>query len=120
MVAHPFEASRQSLQICFQIMGIHRLGHFINAHGFVALEHVVAGTQVIDVRHVVIQRGKHQIAMGSRLDAYPIEVWAHRVITPCIVSVFPLSRVIERGTLHSTGISRFIAKPGPVPLQRPV
>src|SRR5262252_172035 len=39
--------------------------------------------------------------------------------TPCIVSVFPLSRVLERGTLHSTGISRFIARPGPVPLQRP-
>ena len=27
--------------------------------------------------------------------------------------------VIARGTFHSTGISRFIARPGPVPLQRP-
>ena len=35
------------------------------------------------------------------------------------MSVFPLSRVIERGTFHSTGISRFIARPGPVPLQSP-
>src|SRR5215510_236311 len=57
--------------------------------------------------------------MRSRLHAYPVEVWAHRVFTPCIVSVFPLSRVIERGTFHSTGISRFLAIPGPVPLQRP-
>ncbi len=31
--------------------------------------------------------------------------------------MFPLSRAIERGNLHSTGISRFIAKPVPVPLQ---
>jgi hypothetical protein len=57
--------------------------------------------------------------MRSRLHAYPVEVWAHRGFTPCIVSVFPLSRVIARGTLHSTGMSRFIAPPGPVPLQRP-
>ena len=35
------------------------------------------------------------------------------------MSVLPLSRVLERGTFHSTGISRFIARPGPVPLQRP-
>jgi hypothetical protein len=49
--------------------------------------------------------------------AYPCQVWAHRWFTPCIVSVFPLSRVLERGTFHSTGISRFIARPGPVPLQ---
>ena len=27
------------------------------------------------------------------------------------------SRVLERGTFHSTGMSRFIARPGPVPLQ---
>ena len=33
------------------------------------------------------------------------------------MSVFPLSRAMERGNLHSTGISRFIAKPVPVPLQ---
>jgi hypothetical protein len=67
----------------------------------------------------VIQRGKHQIGMRFRLDAYPFEVWAHREFTPCIVSVFLLLRAIARGTFHSTGISRFIARPGPVPLQRP-
>jgi hypothetical protein len=33
--------------------------------------------------------------------------------------VFLLSRAIARGTFHSTGMSRFIAKPGPVPLQSP-
>lgn len=40
------------------------------------------------------------------------------MLTPCIVSVFPLSRVIERGNFHSTGINRFIATPVPVPLRR--
>ncbi len=74
---------------------------------------------MIDVGNVVIHRGKHQIGIRSRLVAYPCEVCVDRELTPCIVSVFPLSRVIERGTFHSTGISRFIAKPGPVPLQRP-
>ena len=34
--------------------------------------------------------------------------------------MFLLSRTFERGTFHSTGISRFIATPGPVPLQRPL
>ena len=51
--------------------------------------------------------------------AYPCQVWVHRWFTPCIVSVFPLSRVLQRGTFHSAGISSFIARPGPVPLQRP-
>jgi hypothetical protein len=37
-VSHPFEASGQILEICLQICCIHRLGHLINAHGFVALE----------------------------------------------------------------------------------
>jgi hypothetical protein len=32
------------------------------------------------------------------------------------MSVFLLPRVFERGNFHSTGISRFIAKPVPVPL----
>jgi len=36
---------------------------------------------------------------------------------PCIMSVFLLARVSECGNFHSTGISRFIAKPVPVPLQ---
>ena len=36
------------------------------------------------------------------------------------MSVFLLARTFERGTFHSTGISRFIATPGPVPLQRPL
>jgi len=33
------------------------------------------------------------------------------------MSVFLLARVFECGNFHSTGISRFIAKPVPVPLQ---
>ena len=33
------------------------------------------------------------------------------------MSVFLLSRTFERGNLHSTGISRFIAKPVPVPIR---
>jgi hypothetical protein len=69
--------------------------------------------------NMVIQRGKHQIGIRSRLDAYPFEVWAHKAFTPCIVSVFLLLQVIERGTFRSTEMSRFIATPGPVPLQSP-
>ena len=74
---------------------------------------------MVDVCNVVIQGRKHQIGMRYRLVAYPCEVCAHRCFTPCIVSVFPLARVIERGTFHFTGMSRFLATPGPVPLQRP-
>src|SRR5215813_9494557 len=74
---------------------------------------------MLDVRNVVVPRRKHQVMLCFCLLAYPCQVWAHRGFTPCIVSVFPLSRVIERGTVHSTGMSRFIATPGPVPLQRP-
>ena len=33
------------------------------------------------------------------------------VLTPCIVPMFPLSRLINRGDLRSAVISRFIAKP---------
>jgi len=74
---------------------------------------------MVDVCHGVIQGRTHQIGMRSRLVAYPCEVCAHRCFPPCLVSVFTLARVIERGTFHSTGMSRFLAPPGPVPLQRP-
>jgi hypothetical protein len=57
--------------------------------------------------------------VGCAFAFSPCQVWAHRWFTPCIVSVFPLSRVLQRGTFHSTGMSRFIARPGPVPLQSP-
>src|SRR4029450_6346976 len=72
---------------------------------------------MLDVRNMVVQRREYELGMCFCLLAYPCQVWAHRWFTPCIVSVFPLSRVLERGTFHSTGISRFIARPGPVPLQ---
>src|SRR6266446_2855572 len=72
---------------------------------------------MLDVRNMMVQRRAHQRGMRFCLLAYPCQVWAHRWFTPCIVSVFPLSRVLERGTFHSTGVSRFIARPGPVPLQ---
>ena len=72
---------------------------------------------MIDVRYVVIQRRAHLIGMLACSHAYPCEVCAHRWFTPWIVSVFPLSRVIVRGNFHSTGVSRFIAIPVPVPLQ---
>jgi hypothetical protein len=77
-VAHPLEAGGQILQIRLQIVCIHRLGYLIDAHGFVALEPLIAGSQMIDVGNVVIQRRKHQIGIRSRLAAYPVEVWAHR------------------------------------------
>ncbi len=78
----------------------------------------ITSAQVIDIGDMVIERGQHQIGIRSRFNAYPVEIWVHSVFTPCKVSVFPLSRMIERGTFHSTGDSRFIAKPGPVPIQR--
>ena len=53
------------------------------------------------------------------LRASPGQVWAHRRFTPCRVSVFPLAQGLARGTFHSAGMSRFLAQPGPVPLQRP-
>src|SRR5215468_431008 len=74
---------------------------------------------MLDVRNMMGQRREHQLGMRFCLITYPCQVWVHRWFTPCIVSVFPLSRVLARGTFHSTGVSRFIARPGPVPLQRP-
>src|SRR4029434_8161697 len=66
---------------------------------------------------MVVQRRAYELGMCFCLLAYPCQGWAHRWFTPCIVSVFTVSRVLERGTLHSTGMSRFIARPGPVPWQ---
>jgi hypothetical protein len=37
-VAHPFEAGGEILEIRLQIGCVHRLGHLIHAHGFMALE----------------------------------------------------------------------------------
>src|SRR6266850_154295 len=73
---------------------------------------------MLDVRNMMVQRRELQCGMRFCLITYPCQVWVHRGFTPCIVSVFPLSRVLARGTFHSTGVSRFIARPGPVPLQR--
>jgi hypothetical protein len=73
---------------------------------------------MLDVRNMVGQRRAHQGGLRLCLLASPCQVWV-RWCTPGIVSVFPLSRVLERGTFHSTGMSRFIARPGPVPLQSP-
>jgi hypothetical protein len=61
----------------------------------------------------------YYLGMRLCLLAYPCQVWAPRWFTPCIVSGLPLARVLQRGTLHATGMSRFIAPPGPVPLQNP-
>ena len=49
--------------------------------------------------------------------SYPCQVCAHRNFTPCIVPVFLPSRASECRNLHSTVISRFNAKPVPVPLR---
>jgi hypothetical protein len=67
----------------------------------------------------MVQRRAHQRGRRFGLLTSPCQVWAHRWFTPCIVSVFPLARVLERGTFPSAGVSPFIARPGPVPLQRP-
>jgi len=74
---------------------------------------------MLDVRNMMVQRRAHSLGMRFCLLAYPCQVWGHRWFTPCLVSVFPLSRVLQRGTFHSAGMSRFIARPGPVPFQSP-
>jgi hypothetical protein len=105
------------LEICLQICCIHRLGHLINPPGFVALEEPITCPSRIDVRYVVRQRRAHLIGMRACSHAYPCEVCAHRWCTPWRVSGFPLSRVMVRGNFPSTGVSRFLARPVPVPLQ---
>jgi hypothetical protein len=62
------------------------------------------------------QRRAYELVRRFCLLAYPCQVGAHRGCTPGLVSVFPLARVLARGTFPSTGMSRFIARPGPVPL----
>ena len=70
--------------------------------------------------HSNIQLRAKRVHVRFRLTTYPCSICAHSVLTPCIVTVFLLARTFERGNLHSTGISRFIATPVPVPLQRPL
>src|SRR5262245_14169252 len=41
-VAHPFEAGGAILEIRLQIGCVHRLGHLIHAHGFMAFEQLIA------------------------------------------------------------------------------
>jgi hypothetical protein len=64
---------------------------------------------------VVVQRGEHQSRTRPCLFSYPLQVCAHRLFTPCIVSMFLLQWSSDRRGLHSTGISRFTAKPAPIP-----
>ena len=64
----------------------------------------------------MIQRRAYELVMRFCLLAYPCPVWAHRWCTPCLVSVLPLARGLQRGTFPSAGLSRFMARPGPVPL----
>src|SRR5215475_12654640 len=37
-IAHPFEAGGQILEVGLQVGCVHRFGHLIDAHGFIALE----------------------------------------------------------------------------------
>jgi hypothetical protein len=69
--------------------------------------------------HSNIQLQAKRVHVRFCLPTSPCSICAHSVLTPWIVSVFLLARTFECGTFHSTGISRFIATPGPVPLQRP-
>jgi len=118
-VTPPLEAGGEILEIRLQIGGGHRLGPLIHAHGFMALEQLITCPSMLDVRNMLGQRREPQSGMRFGLLTYPCQVWVHRCFTPCRVSMFPLARVLARGTFHSTGMSRFLASPGPVPLQRP-
>jgi hypothetical protein len=40
-VSHAFEAGGELLEVCLQICGVHRFGHLIHAHGFIALEQLI-------------------------------------------------------------------------------
>ena len=48
---------------------------------------------------------------SASLFAYSCQVSSHRYFTPCIVSLFLLSRPTNRGDLRSAGVTRFIARP---------
>src|SRR5262249_40618149 len=37
-VSHPCEAGGEILEVCLQLCCVHRLGHLIHAHGFIAFE----------------------------------------------------------------------------------
>ena len=116
-VTHPLQAGGQISQICLQVLLVHRLADAVDSQGLFAFQSPKAIPQVVDVRDVVIQRSKHQDRVCPCSTSYPCQVCAHRNFTPCIVPVFLPSRASECGNLHSTGISRFNAKPVPVPLR---
>jgi hypothetical protein len=43
LIAHAFEAGGQILEVRLQIGCVHRFGHLIDAHGFIALEQSITG-----------------------------------------------------------------------------
>src|SRR5215467_6095948 len=55
-VSHPFEAGGEILEIRLQIGCVHRLGHLIDAHGFMAFEQLIACPSMLDVRNVMVPR----------------------------------------------------------------
>jgi hypothetical protein len=116
-VTHPLQAGGQISQICLQVLLVHRLADAVDSQGLFAFQSPKAIPQVVDVRDVVIQRSEHQGRIRPCSNSYPCRVCAHRNFTPCIVPVFLPSRASECGNLHSAVISRFNAKPVPVPLR---
>jgi hypothetical protein len=60
---------------------------------------------------VVIQARKYQTRLLARLLPYPCQIRCHCLFTPCIVPVFPPSRLTHRGDLRSAGVSRLLATP---------
>ena len=87
------------------------LRYTIDSACLVGKQLVVAGSQVVYIRDVVVQAGEHQLGVFASLFAYPCQVCAHRFITPCIASMFLLSRSTFREDLRSAVVSRFIARP---------
>jgi hypothetical protein len=53
-VAHPLQASRHPLAMRLQILGVHRRGPLLAAHGFLALEQSLTGPSRVEVGHGVI------------------------------------------------------------------
>jgi len=77
-VSHPLQASRPILEIRLPIPCVPRLGHRIDAHGFMAREPSITGPSMVEVGTGVIQGRRHPSGVRSRLVASPCEVCAHR------------------------------------------
>jgi len=55
VITHTLQPVRQALKVLFEILSVLLLGYAVHADGFVSVKRFVAGTQVVQIRHMVIQ-----------------------------------------------------------------